>query len=877
MFLFFNICSKAATIYVNYSTGNDLSGNGTSGNPYKTFHKAYTSSSANDTINLTGTFTWTNTDETGDATTSGYTISKSLTIIGQTAASTIIQASSTVYTANCRIFSISGSGTTVTIQNLTIRYGYMSNADYEPSAIDMGSGSVLTILNTILDLNANNGRFSSGAIEVNGTGKFIMRNSVMSNNNGVVAQQTVGGSWYGYTGAIDMYGTNTGNEITNTTFFANGAQYNGAIYMSASGGKLTITNSTFIGNKGITSSADILAWSGIVYLANNIFAQKASGATNSLQKGSGSFTDGGNNIIETQTSAGFTNGVNGNLVGVQASLNIASSLATNSATTTITTLALSSGSVAINAGTTTANNGISIPALDARQFTRDVTPDIGAFEYNGTVFPTSYNTNTFVIRDADLTNNSTSSDGLWMQKITPSLVTGNHAYYGNNNISGLNGSDLANSGCQIRSGKIWYVDVTGTVSTTNVIIDISAATGVSLVTAETATNYKLLYRSGTSGDFTELAIGTSITSTDNVNFSPSALSTGYYALGVIDGFAAPDYTTSTYYLWITSGTSITTSSDGLWMQKISPALSTGNHVYYGNNNTSGFSTSDLTTSLCQLRTGRIWYVDVTGTVSTTNVIIDNSVATGTSITAATASNYKLLHRATTTGDFTVLATGASIASTDNITFSSVTLTTGYYALGTLNATSSPLPVELKSFTANIRNGIVNLNWTTATETANFGFDIERKSGNGNWIKLGFVKGNGTSASEKNYTFTDATVRKGKYSYRLKQIDRDGKFQYQNEASVIIGIEPRKIVLDENFPNPFNPTTKISFMLGTTAHATLKVYDLLGKEIATLADGIFQENEIQEVNFNANNLTSGIYYYKLQSNNQTEIKKMVLMK
>ena len=143
----------AATIYANYSTGNDTTGAGTSGNPYKTFHKSYTSASANDTINLTGTFDWSNSDETGDAVTSGYTISKSLTITGQGADTTFIQASSTVYTANRRIFSASGSGTTVTIQNLTLRYGYLSNSDYEPSAVDMGTGSVLTILNSIIKQN----------------------------------------------------------------------------------------------------------------------------------------------------------------------------------------------------------------------------------------------------------------------------------------------------------------------------------------------------------------------------------------------------------------------------------------------------------------------------------------------------------------------------------------------------------------------------------------------------------------------------------------------------------------------------------------------------------------------------------------------------
>ena len=192
-----------------------------------------------------------------------------------------------------------------------------------------------------------------------------------------------------------------------------------------------------------------------------------------------------------------------------------------------------------------------------------------------------------------------------------------------------------------------------------------------------------------------------------------------------------------------------------------------------------------------------------------------------------------------------------------------------------------LPVELTSFTAHLRNGNVILNWTTATESANYGFEIERSSTSLSttekfWDKISFVKGNGTSASPKNYTFTDVSVRKGAYTYRLKQIDRDGTFEYHKEASVVIGLEPNKIVLDGNYPNPFNPATKIRFVLGVTDRATLKVYDILGKEIVTLADKVFNANEPQEITFNASGLPSGTYYYMLRSDNKTEIRKMILM-
>ena len=194
----------------------------------------------------------------------------------------------------------------------------------------------------------------------------------------------------------------------------------------------------------------------------------------------------------------------------------------------------------------------------------------------------------------------------------------------------------------------------------------------------------------------------------------------------------------------------------------------------------------------------------------------------------------------------------------------------------LAASASPLPVELKSFKAHQLNGSVILSWITATESANFCFDVERKTTKSNWEKIGFVKGNGTSTSEKYYTFKDDGVKKGKYSYRLKQIDRDGTFEYHNTAEVVIGLNPTKIVLDGNYPNPFNSTTVISYQIPKTGNVEIKLYNLLGKEIATIENEVKEEG-FHEVKFNSGSIPSGVYYYKLQSNNQTEIKKMVLMK
>ena len=256
------------------------------------------------------------------------------------------------------------------------------------SCLQTQTSASLVILDSTITECANNARFGGPAIGLGSSGDFTIRNSLMSSNNGITAQATVGGSWTGYTGAIHV-GNSGNNEITNVTFYDNGASYNGAIYVS-SGADVTITNSTFIANKGNVSGNDIHAFGSgsTVYLSNTIIADKAGFANGLVAQSGGSIVDGGNNIVETESGSGISNGVNGNLVGDQGSLNIDSGLAVNSATTSVPTIALLVSSVAIDSGTTTSNNGVSVPLYDARGFARDGSPDIGAFEY-GAVSPDS--------------------------------------------------------------------------------------------------------------------------------------------------------------------------------------------------------------------------------------------------------------------------------------------------------------------------------------------------------------------------------------------------------------------------------------------------------------------------------------------------------
>ena len=192
---------------------------------------------------------------------------------------------------------------------------------------------------------------------------------------------------------------------------------------------------------------------------------------------------------------------------------------------------------------------------------------------------------------------------------------------------------------------------------------------------------------------------------------------------------------------------------------------------------------------------------------------------------------------------------------------------------------APLPVELTSFRGVREGNAVRLTWTTASEKNNADFEVQRRSENREvsneaWQVLGFVRGNGTTSDAKSYSFVDRTAT-GKVSYRLKQVDFDSAFEYSPVIEVEAGL-PRTFELGQNYPNPFNPSTVISYQLPVASEVSLKVYDMLGREVATLVSGR-QEAGRYSVSFNAASLSSGVYFYRLQAGAFVETKKMMLVK
>jgi hypothetical protein len=186
-----------------------------------------------------------------------------------------------------------------------------------------------------------------------------------------------------------------------------------------------------------------------------------------------------------------------------------------------------------------------------------------------------------------------------------------------------------------------------------------------------------------------------------------------------------------------------------------------------------------------------------------------------------------------------------------------------------------IPVELTSFTASVNEGNVVLNWSTATETNNHLFEIERKAETSEYITIGYVEGAGTTTEPQNYSYTDNEVETGTYTYRLKQVDFDGTFTYSNAVEVDV-TAPLSFNLDQNYPNPFNPTTNINYSIQEAGNIILAVYNTVGEKVAVLVNGYSEAGHF-EVSFDASNLPSGVYLYKLQSANSVQTKKMMLLK
>ena len=187
-------------------------------------------------------------------------------------------------------------------------------------------------------------------------------------------------------------------------------------------------------------------------------------------------------------------------------------------------------------------------------------------------------------------------------------------------------------------------------------------------------------------------------------------------------------------------------------------------------------------------------------------------------------------------------------------------------------------MSLNSFTANVKGNTVNLNWSTATETNNKGFEVQRsevRDQKSVWEDIGFVEGNGTTTDQHQYSFTNKEVQEGKYTYRLQQIDLNGTFNYSDEVNVEVK-SVYTYYLTQNYPNPFNPATTIKFGVKQKSNVRIDIFNSIGEKVSTILN---EEREPgnYSIDFIAVDLPSGAYLYQVKAGNFIQTKKMILIK
>jgi hypothetical protein len=202
---------------------------------------------------------------------------------------------------------------------------------------------------------------------------------------------------------------------------------------------------------------------------------------------------------------------------------------------------------------------------------------------------------------------------------------------------------------------------------------------------------------------------------------------------------------------------------------------------------------------------------------------------------------------------------------------------GTLAGGPYYSGNNPLPVEFVSFSANTSGNSVSLNWSTATETNNKGFAVEKSFDGTNFTEIGFVVGKGNSTAINHYSYSEINSGSTSAYYRLKQVDFDGTTAYSSMIKVEFEAVPNVFALNQNYPNPFNPSTVISFTVAEEGVANLRVYNISGELVASLFNENAKTGQNYNIQFNASNLPSGIYFYRLTQGNNIVTKKLTLLK
>jgi hypothetical protein len=189
-------------------------------------------------------------------------------------------------------------------------------------------------------------------------------------------------------------------------------------------------------------------------------------------------------------------------------------------------------------------------------------------------------------------------------------------------------------------------------------------------------------------------------------------------------------------------------------------------------------------------------------------------------------------------------------------------------------TDSPVPVELTSFTSQVNGTNVALNWETTSETNNAGFEVQVQDGE-HWTVLSFVDGHGTTTEAQTYSYT-ADMGVGTHTFRLKQIDFDGAFEYSGEIEVEVQT-PGSHVLSAAYPNPFNPQSQFTLAVAQDQIVTAELFNTLGQRVVTLFSGTVEANQAQRITIDGKGLASGMYVVRVIGERFSDAINVTLLK
>ncbi len=721
----------------------------------------------------------------------------------------------------------------VIIKNSTFK----QNSVPSGSSNGVGAGAFFIEANARIDnttfKNNDNHEDAGGAIgcSSNYDQDLIITNSTINNNSSEYA----GGGIYWVNNSADR-----GATITNCTIYNNETKYfGGGIYLST--GTYHVTNVT-VAENSVTSSTYKNEREGLYFNGDDLYIQNTILANNNkgdFYKSSGTVHDNGYNIVE-YTSNSYTFSATGNKTGNQSSLNVATSLANNSTAKGTQTLKLKSGSVAVDAGNKTDNGDISVPSTDQRGYGHNSTPDIGSYERNGSTpyewtgssgssWNNSGNWNQSSVPGSgdiaiikDVSNSPSISSNQTVKSVTVNhgeslTISSGNTLTVEEDIQNYGSSDIGNGKLKLSSSSANHA-IKGS---SRIIVDdleidntnnINMETTVEVENTLTLTNGILRVSDNGTHPFNnnELII------IDNATVSPSGGTSSEYVDGTVkkkgdDAFTFPIGDGST------------------WARLEISAPSNTSDAFEASYDNSGYGTYSTGSNLNNVSTKEYWTLDRTNGSSSVDVTLyweDGNASEIDDKSDLTVAHWKS-GNSQWEDEGGSTNSGSSTSGSGSITVTGVS-SFSPFTFGSGSSSSNPLPVELLNFRAKAAGDYVNLKWTTASETNNSQFIVQKRV-NDDWISIGRVKGHGTTTEKHRYSFVDPEFFKGRtHYYRLKQVNFDGSHEYSDIRSV--RADEAFTASVNVYPNPVSYKLTFEVKADNQSEAQVIIRNIYGQEI-----------------------------------------------